>query len=508
MSADGPGAGPPVSLVGAGPGDPGLLTLRAAECLAQADLVVYDRHVPARLREHVRPGARLARVDELPGKRPGVPRALAEAARQGLRVVRLFAGDPLAEGPGAREARALRRAGVAYEVVPGVPRALAAAAFAGVAALRGPGGGAVALVNDGPGPSAGPARWEGLAHFPGTLAVSTRAGRLAPVAHALLAHGAAADTPAAVVRAGGTNRQRTAVTSLGLLAAAPARGRPATAAVLLVGPAVRLRGGLAWFERRPLFGRRVLVTRPRGQAGDMVRRLEALGAVVSVLPVVEIREPPDWAPVDRALAELGRFGWVVFTSANGVRSFLDRLRQTGRDLRDLGSAKLAAIGPATAAALRGYHLEADLVPDRYRSEGLAEELKRRASGARILLARADRGRDLLREELAAVAEVHQVAVYSQVDAPALDPGPLRALREGRIEFVTLTSSNIARALVRALDAEALGRVRSGAVRLVTISPVTSAAVRELGLPVAAEAKEETGPGVVAALVRLAQGDDT
>jgi uroporphyrinogen III methyltransferase/synthase len=494
-----------VSLVGAGPGDPGLLTLRAAECLARADVIVFDRHVPARLLEHARSGARLIRVHDLPGKRHDVPRTLAEAARQGLRAVRLIAGDPFADGPGAREARALHKAGVAYEVVPGVARALAAAAFAGIAVARGPGGGAVALVNDRPGQSAGSPDWEELAHFPGTLFFSARAGRLSPIARALLAHGLPADTPAAVARAGGTNRQRTAVSSLGPLAAAPARGRPGAAAVLFVGPAVRLRGGLAWFERRPLFGRRVLVTRPRGQAGDMVRRLEWLGAIVSVLPAVEIREPPDWGPVDRALAELGRFGWVVFTSANGVRAFLDRLRQTGRDLRALGSARLAAIGPATAAALRGYHLEADVVPARYRSEGLAEELKRRAAGARVLLARADRGRDVLREELAAVAEVHQVAVYSQVDAPAMDPGPLRALREGRVNFVTLTSSNIARALVRALDGEAVARVRSGAVGLVTISSVTSAAVRELSLPVAAEAKEETVAGVVAALVELARG---
>jgi uroporphyrinogen III methyltransferase/synthase len=275
-------------------------------------------------------------------------------------------------------------------------------------------------------------------------------------------------------------------------------------ALVIVGPVVALRSELAWFESRPLFGKRVLVTRPRGQAGDMVRRLEELGAAVSLLPAVEIVEPADWGPVDRALAELGRWQWLVFTSANGVAALLDRLLRTGRDLRALGQVKLAAIGPATAEALRAYHLEPDLVPAVYTSEALAAALKECAVGQRVLLARADRGREVLRSELAAVAEVEQVAVYSQRDAE-IDPGALAPLREGRIDFVTLTSSNIARALVRALDDEAREQVRVGRVRLATISAVTSTAVRELGLPVAAEAQEATAEGVVQALIGLVGG---
>jgi uroporphyrinogen III methyltransferase/synthase len=495
---------PPVALVGAGPGDPGLLTLRAAECLAEADVILHDRSIPPRLLEQARPGARRVPVGHPSQGGPDVVRAATEAVRQGLRVVRLVRGDPSVSRRAAREARVLRAAGLEYEMVSGVSDALAAACYAGVPLLDAPGGATALAVQLREGhPDA--AHCEAFVRFPGTLVFTTTAAGVQNLARSLLEHGKGPDTPVAVVRRGGTNRQGTAVSTLGRLADPTPRGRPGEPRVVLVGEAVRRRRALAWFERRPLFGRRVLVTRPRGQAGDLVGRLERLGAAASVLPAVEIREPPDWGPVDRALADLGRFRWVVFTSANGVHAFVHRLRETGRDLRALGPVRLAAIGPATAAALRGYHLEPDLVPARYRSEGLAAELRERARGGRVLLARADRGRELLREELARVAEVEQVSVYAQADTAAPDPQILRSLSEGRIHYVTLTSSNIARALTRVLDDEARDRIRRGEVRLVTISDVTSQAVRELGLPVAAEAKEETVPGVVAALVALAGG---
>jgi uroporphyrinogen III methyltransferase/synthase len=249
----------------------------------------------------------------------------------------------------------------------------------------------------------------------------------------------------------------------------------------------------------------VLVTRPRHQAGDLVRALEELGADVDVLPAVEVREPADWGPVDRALGRLASYQWLVFTSANGVHALLRRLRQTGRDLRALGPLRLAVIGPSTGDALRAYHLEPDLTPPQYNSEGLAEALREKVRGGCVLLARADRGVDVLRERLSEVAEVEQVAVYSQVDAE-VEPGhpALARLRAGEVDYVTLTSSNVARALLGRLDAEGLGRIRSGQVGLVTISPRTSAAVRDLGLAVAAEAREYTAAGVLAALCALAR----
>jgi len=298
--------------------------------------------------------------------------------------------------------------------------------------------------------------------------------------------------------------QRTTEASLSGLAAAVEAAELKAPALLVIGATAALRPRLSWFEKRPLFGKRVLVTRPRHQAGDMVRQLEQLGAIVSVMPTVEVKELADYAPLDRALANLASYQWLVFTSVNGVHFFMRRLRHRGRDLRALGPVRLAVIGPATADALREYHLEPDLIPPEYRSESLATALKERVAGQRVLLARADRGRDLLREELSHAAEVEQIAVYSQVDAVEIDLELLEQISQGHIDYITLTSSKIAEALIRTLDPAARRRIRAGDVKLVSISPVTSAAIRKLDLPVAAEADEYTTAKVVDALVLLAR----
>jgi uroporphyrinogen III methyltransferase/synthase len=516
MSMNDPATGPtprtpPVALVGAGPGNPSLLTLRAVECLAAADLVVYDRLVPERLLDYARPGAKRLCVSDLAASHsdhyPLAHGTLIDAARQGLRVVRLKGGDPFLFGRGAEEAEALRQAGIEFEVVPGVSAATGATAFAGIPLTHRRLASAVALVtgHEQPGKPGGTLDWDALARFPGTLVFFMGLTRLTAIAGELQARGKDGETPAAAVQWGSTGRQRTVEAPLRDLSAAVAAAGLASPTLIVVGDVVRLRTDLAWFERRPLFGRTVLVTRPRGQERDMVRRLEALGASVAVLPTVEIREISDWEPVDRAIGSLASYGWLVFTSVNGVRAFLGRLQHRSRDLRALGHIKLAAIGPATAQALRDFHLEADVVPARFRSEGLADALKDLVRGQRVLLARADRGRELLRDELSSVADVEQIAVYSQVDAHDPDARILADLRDGRIEFVTLTSSNIALALCRALDERTREHVRNGRIQLVTISSVTSAAVREIGLPVAAEAKEETAEGLVAALIELVAG---
>jgi uroporphyrinogen III methyltransferase/synthase len=502
---------PPVALVGAGPGHPGLLTLRAAECLRQADVVLYDRLVPVALLDHAPPEARRVCVDQLPGchaeRWPHIHQSLIDYARQGLRVVRLKGGDPFLFGRGAEEAEALRAAGIEYEVVPGVTAGLGAGACAGIPLTHRRLASAVAFVtgHERPDKPDGLLDWAALARFPGTLVFYMGVARLPHIVETLIQHGKPPDTPAAAVHWGSTTRQRTVEAPLEALPEAVRAADLKAPALIVVGPVVSLRAELAWFERRPLFGKRVLVTRPRQQAGGLARRLEELGAEVLLLPAVEVRGPADWGPVDRAIGELSTYQWLVFTSANGVDYFLRRLLETGRDLRALGGVRLAAIGPATADALRAYHLGPDLVPDEYRSEALAAALKGRAAGQRVLLARADRGRELLREELAAVAEVVQVAVYSQADAAGPDGPTGELLRAGQVDSITVTSSNIARALARALGPEGLEHVRSGRTRLVSISPVTSATLRELGLPVAAEAAVYTADGVAAALCALASG---
>ena len=502
---------PRVYLVGAGPGRPELLTLRAVECLRRADLILYDRLVPLALLDHAPAGAERVCVADLAGRHPErvnlVHRAMIDGARAGRRVVRLKGGDPSVFGRVGEEAEALRQAGVPFEIVPGVTAALGAAAFAGVPLTDRGCASAVAFVtgHECPGKAGSALDWPALASFPGTLVFYMGVSHLDEVVRALIAGGKSRDTPAAVVRQATLGCQRTVTAPLdGLPAAARAAGIEAPA-LTIIGPVVGLRESASWFEKLPLFGRGVLVTRPRHQAAELMARLRELGAVPYLLPTVEVREPADCAPVDAALAILASYRWLVFTSSNGVHALVRRLLATGRDLRALGSIRLAVIGPSTAAALRSYLLVPDYMPDAYNSEALAAGLRERAAGQRVLLARADRGRDLLRQELAAVATVDQVAVYSQVDSVEADADVLGALSRGDIPYVTLTSSNIARSLARLVDETTHERIRSGVVKLVTISAVTSADVRGLGWPVAAEAKEATAEGVVAALAEVAHG---
>jgi len=503
----------PVALVGAGPGHPGLITLRAIECLARADLVIYDQLVSPRLLDHAPLAARRLCVTTLhekhPERAPLVNQALIEGARQGLRVVRLKGGDPFLFGRGGEEAEALRQAGLPFEVVPGVTAALGAAACAGIPLTHRLEASAVALVagHEQLDKSDSSLDWNALARFPGTLVVYMGLLRLPTIVRTLLDNGKDPATPAAAIEQGSTSTQRTLTAPLHELPAGVHAAGFRSPTLVVIGSVVDFRERLAWFEQRPLFGKHVLVTRPHAQAGAMVAALEELGATVSVLPMVEIRDLADYSEVDQAIARLHLYQWLVFTSVNGVEAFLRRLRQQGRDLRALGSLKLAAIGPATAEALRAHWLEPDLVPNEYRAESLAAALREQVRGQRVLLARADRGREVLREQLAEVAQVEQLPVYRQVDAG--DGSPLEAnptvreqLKSGLIDFVTLTSANIARALLRGLDDETRVLIIEGRVNLVSISPVTSTAIREIGFPVAVEARQYTMGGVIEALISL------
>ncbi len=504
---------PFVHLVGAGPGNPGLVTVRAVECLAHADLVIYDKLVPPRVLDYAPPSAERVCVRELTSYHgepaPRIVQRMIDAARAGRRVVRLKGGDPFIFGRGGEEAEALRDAGIAYEVVPGVTAALGAAAYAGIPLTHRALASAVAFVtgHENPAKPASALDWPALARFPGTLAIYMGMAHLPQLVGRLLEVGKPPRTPAAAIHWATTGEQRTVEAPLEELPAAVQASGLTAPAILFVGAVAALRGQLGWFEQGPLFGKRVLVTRPRDQAGPFVRRLEQSGAVPVLLPCVEIAEPDDWSEVDRALHRLGDYQWVVFTSSNGVHALLRRLRKLGRDVRALGSLRLAAIGPSTAEALRGYYLEPDLVPEEYCSESLAARLRREAAGQRILLARADRGRDVLRQELAEVAQVDQIAVYVQRDAVEDAGNVLDGLRRGELDFITFTSGNIARAFLRKLDGPCLARLESGHVKIVTISPVTSTAVAEFGLPVAAEAGVYTTEGMLEALTALAAREE-
>jgi uroporphyrinogen III methyltransferase/synthase len=508
-------ANPRVFLVGAGPGSPGLLTVRGAEVLARADLVLYDQLVPTRLLDLAPPAAERVCVRDLPGqhpdKYPHIHQKLIEGAKGGKTVVRLKGGDPLIFGRGGEEAEALRAAGLAYEIVPGVTAALAAGAYLELPLTHRLHASAIALVtgHELPHKPGSKLDWKALAAFPGTLAIYMGIARLPVIISELLKYGKPPDTPAGIVERVSMGEQRSVFAPLAELEDARRNAGLEAPGLILIGDAVAQRSEHPWFESRPLFGQRVLVTRPAHQAEGMVRKLEALGAVVSRMPVVEIREPANFTLVDRALGQLrdGEWDWLVFTSANGVHALLRRFDALGRDLRDLGRVRLAAIGPKTADALREYRLRADVVPDSaYSSEGLVEALKPHVAGQRVLLARANRGRELLRDELATVATVEQVAVYEQADIAEPDAAVLDALRRGEIRYVTLPSSNIARGVLAGFDETIRGRVERGDIRLVAISPETGKAVRELGLPVAAEATTFTEDGLIEAVMELVRDE--
>lgn len=514
-----------VYLVGAGPGDPGLITLRGVECLARADVVLYDYLANPRLLEHAPPSAQLiclgrhgrSRGSRIPG---GIPTGLAaqphsdasriwsqdeinarlvEFARAGKSVVRLKGGDPAIFARGADEALELARQEVDFEIVPGITAALAAGSCAGIPITHRELASAVAFVtgHEEPGKEWSSLDYEALAKFPGTLVFYMGVTTAPTWTAALLAHGKSAETPCAIVRRCSFPDQQKWLCSLGDVAGmlTPYSKIPPPV-IVIVGEVATLSPVLSWFEQRPLFGQRVVITRPREQAAALRTPLEGLGAEVLVQPAIEIGPPDDWSPVDAALARFEDYEWLVFSSTNGVQFLLNRLLASGRDLRALGRINLAAIGPGTADELTNYHLVADLVPaDDYRAESLASALAASAKGKRFLLARASRGREVLAEELErAGGIVEQVVVYASRDVAAPDEEIAERLAAGQINWLTVTSSAIARSLV-VLFGEALRQTK-----LVSISPITTATLEELGFVPAAEAKEYSMPGVVDAIL--------
>jgi uroporphyrinogen III methyltransferase/synthase len=293
-------------------------------------------------------------------------------------------------------------------------------------------------------------------------------------------------------------RQRTLVATLGDLARRAGEVAIEPPALIVVGETVARRPALAWFEQLPLFGQRIVVTRPIDEADRSAAELEALGAETLIAPTVDILPLDDYGLLDRVLDRLREFDWLVFTSSNGVRHFLSRLEARGFDLRALGGLRLAAIGPATAAALARFHLKADLVPPSFRSEELAAALAERVAGCRVLLARADRGRTLLKDELQRIAQVEQVAVYRNADTATLPTAVLERLRAGAVDWITLTSSAVTERLYDLMPTEARRHV-GREIRLASLSPVTSSTAARLGWPVAAEASVYTWQGLVQAI---------
>jgi uroporphyrinogen III methyltransferase / synthase len=479
-----------VALVGAGPGDPGLLTARALELIAGADVILYDRLVAPEALAGARPEAELVYVGKEPG-RPALPQEeidarLVRESRAGRRVVRLKGGDPFVFGRGGEEAEALRAAEVPFEVVPGITAGVAAPAYAGIPVTHRAGASAVAFVtgHEDPAKEDSALDWEALARFPGTLVFYMGIGRLAPLTRALVSAGRDPSEPAAVVERGTLPEQRTVLATLATVADEAAAAGVKPPAVTVVGPVAALRERLAWLETRPLHGRTVAVTRARAQASELAARLRALGAGVVEAPAIRI-EP---LPVD--LPDLAGYDLVCFTSPNGVRLLFDELDAAGDDARAFAGTTVAAIGPGTARALGERGLRPDVLPARAMAESLLDAL-REVPVTHALVARAAEARDVLPDGLRERgAEVDVLALYETVAEP-LDEATLAAAREA--DFVTFTSSSTVRFFLAAT-----GGVRPEG-RLVSIGPVTSATLREHGLEPDIEAERHDIDGVVAAL---------
>jgi uroporphyrinogen III methyltransferase/synthase len=491
-----------VYLVGAGPGDPGLLTVRAAELIASADAIVYDALVSPLVLAGRSEDAEVVYV----GKRGGQASAtqedvngiVAELAGRHERVVRLKGGDPFVFGRGGEEALALRAAGIPFEVVPGVTAGIGVPAYAGIPVTHRGITSSVIFVTGHEDPSKPESRvaWDQLARGQGTIVLYMGVRRLRENCQRLMDEGRPADTPAAVIEWGTYPRQRTVVGSLATLPQLVEDAGITAPAITVVGEVVRLRESLAWYEDRPLFGRRVVVTRARAQASDFATALSRLGAEVIQFPTIRIVEPEDPEPLRRAVREAERYDWIIFTSVNGVQRFWSELRASGRDTRVLGGVSLCAIGAATAAAIELEGARADVVPEEYVAESVVASLSAETDlrGSRVLLARAETARAVLPESLREMgATVDDVITYRTVPDGAAAQRVARAIEAGAVDLITFTASSTVRNFVELLGTEI------GSATVASIGPVTSATAREFGLPVHVEASEHTIPGLVAAI---------
>ena len=487
-----------VYLIGAGPGDPGLITLRGLDLIRSADLILYDNLATPALLDYARPDAERVYVGK---KRAAHTRSqseindlLVEGARNHDVVVRLKGGDPFVFGRGGEEGEALHAAGVRFEVVPGVSSPLGVAAYAGIPLTHRSHTSAVTFVT---GHHVDAIDWNRLGHVE-TLVIFMGLTTFAQIAERLIAAGRSPDTPAAAIRWASRPDQHTVIGSIADLPQRIAEENLKPPALIIVGEVVSLRDSLAWYENLPLFGRRIVVTRASEQSADMAEHLRRLGADPILLPTIEIRPPDDYATLDRAITELETFDWLIFTSRNGVSRFIERLDQSGRDLRAV-QGKLAAIGPATAAALEELHLKVDVLPEQYVAESLLEALDAESiKEKKILIPRAAEARDILPETLRERgADVVVAPAYQTVPA-ASSAAELRRIlaSDHKPDWITVTSSSTVKNLVEMAGVEALRPIK-----LASIGPITAKTARDFGLHVAAEADPHTVDALIEAMTR-------
>lgn len=501
-----------VYLIGAGPGDPKLITVRGLQAIERADIVVYDRLASPRLLKHMKPGAEKVYVGKLPDRhtlqQEEINQLLVDLALQGKTVARLKGGDPSIFGRVGEEAELLAEHGVPFEIVPGITSAIAVPAYAGIPVTHRDFTSSLAIItgHEDPAKTESSHDWSKLATATGTSIFLMGVGNLPYITEQLIKHGRSADTPVALIRWGTRVEQQTLTGTLQTIVEQVKAAKFASPAIIIVGEVVKLRDKLAWFERKPLFGKRVLVTRARSQASELADAIDSLGGEAVEFPVIKLREPQaeeTLAQLDDALRTLGDYDWVLFTSPNGVEFFFKRLQKLGLDIRSMAKARIAAVGPKTAEALSFRGLVAETLPVKFQGEGLLEailpELK---PGHKALLPRADVARDYLPRKLTELhVDVTEVDVYENVLAADDATEVIELLQHGDIHVVTFTSSSTVTNLVEALKQHGVAEPSQllNRCEVACIGPLTAETAKQAGIVVHRMAEEATVASLIQAL---------
>lgn len=497
-----------VSLIGAGPGDPGLITVKGLERIKTAEVIIYDYLASPALLGHAREDAEKIYVGKKGGdhtlSQDEINALITEKAKEGYSVARLKGGDPFIFGRGGEEAEVLVNAEIPFEVVPGVTSAIAAPAYAGIPLTHREFTSTVTFItgHEDPTKKESSINWASLAKTGGTLVFFMGVKNLPNITDQLLEHRMNPETPVALVRWGTTAEQ---VTVTGILSNIVERVKAAglkAPAIIVIGEVVNLRQKLKWFENRPLMGKRIVVTRAREQASDLVKRLSELGASCLECPTIEVVPPEDWSPLDTAIENLSAYDWIIFTSVNGVKFFFNRLFEKGKDVRALGHFRTASIGPATAEQLLTFGLKSDIIPKSYRAESVVEAFQNEdVKGKQILLPRAKEARPVLPVELRKMgAEVDEVTVYYTREVRDNAESLLAEIKAGQVDIVTFTSSSTVRnfrALLPEKDDDMKTLMQD--VTIASIGPITADTATELGFDVRIVAESFTIPGLCEAI---------
>ena len=495
-----------VYLVGAGPGDPALVTLKAVECLRQAEVIIYDYLANEKLLELAPPEAERIYV----GKKAGAHAMSQDKINSllvekgiGSVVVRLKGGDPFIFGRGGEEAQVVAKAGIDFEIVPGVTSAIAVPAYAGIPLTHRDLASSVAFVtgHEMAEKENSAIHWDKLATGVGTLVFLMGVRNIEQIACNLVAAGRATETPVAVIRWGTSADQQTVTGTLGNIAQVTTTAGITPPAIIVVGEVVGLRHQLNWFEQRPLFGKTIVVTRAREQASDFRALLENKGAHCLEFPTIQVVPPESWAPLDNAIAQLADYDWVIFTSVNGVRFFFHRLREQGEDVRALHGTKLGAIGPKTAASIVERGLRLDLIPSEYRAEAVIDALgDEEVRGKRFLLPRAAKAREILPQKLKDMGgQMDVVTAYETVRPPGKADKIRRLLQEGEITCITFTSSSTVDNFAAMFPEDDLPALVD-ATAIASIGPITADTVRSYGLSVDIVPEKYTIEALTASIV--------